>query len=206
MRSRVECRIRVTASDPQDGAMWKAFDELMVQIASATEPYWLAAEVGGCVVDAIIDSLPAEYVYLIWASLTDRWERKPDERRDAEAQMRRAATEWLAVRNDAVSRERYFDHWLHDVCGYERQPSPSASRREALLRALCIGLGFCDTGLTPDDLGDAMTASEIADLVLSGEGLDPATTRRTLHDSIRQVIDDWLFDPNGRGANSGLPR
>ena len=81
-----------------------------------------------------------------------------------------------------------------------------ASRREALLGELCVGVGFCDTGLTPDELADPIEASEILELVLNGEGLDPATTRSALRESIRRLIDDWLFDPDGRGASSGLPR
>jgi transcriptional antiterminator Rof (Rho-off) len=100
--------------------MWERLDALMEQIASADEPYPIASEVGGCVLDAIIDSLPAEYVYLIWAELTDHWELKPDERAEAETLMRRAATEWLAVRHDATARERHLDRWMFEVCGYKR--------------------------------------------------------------------------------------
>ena len=87
-----------------------------------------------------------------------------------------------------------------------RMGGPPVSRREALLRELCMDLGFCDTGLTPDDLTDGVAATEIVELVLSGEGLDPTATPGTLRQAMRQLIDDWLFDPNGRGARSGLPR
>jgi hypothetical protein len=44
----------------------------------------------------------------------------------------------------------------------------------------------------------------MVELVLRGEGLDPSTTPGTLRESIEQLIDDWLFDPNGYGARSGL--
>jgi len=92
------------------------------------------------------------------------------------------------------------------VTQLRRMSGPPASRREALLRELCVDLGFCDTGLTPDDLVNPSAASEVVDLVLSGEGLDSATTRSTLRESVRRLIDAWLFDPDGRGARSGLPR
>jgi hypothetical protein len=35
--------------------------------------------------------------------------------------MVRAAREWLAVgARDSNAVARYFDYWLHDVCGHER--------------------------------------------------------------------------------------
>ena len=111
---------RVPASEPQDSATWEKLGALMTQIATATEPYWLGIDVMGCVVDAITVSATANSVYLIWAELTDRYELKVEERPEAEAEMRRAASEWLAIRHDAVARERYLDRWRYDICGYER--------------------------------------------------------------------------------------
>jgi hypothetical protein len=110
----------VAANEAQEAAMWERLDSLMAQIATANEPYWLGTEVLGCVVDAITVSATANSVYLIWASLTDRYELKVAERPEAEAEMARAASEWLATTNDAAARERYLDHWRYDICGYER--------------------------------------------------------------------------------------
>jgi hypothetical protein len=186
--------------------MWERLDELMVQVASADEPYGLGGEVCGCVLSAVASSVDASRVYQVWAELTDRYELRPDERGETEELMRRAAREWLAASHEEAARERYLDHWLYDVCGYQRHQQPPASRREAALRELCVGLGFCDTGLTPDDLADPIASAEMVDLVLRREGLDPATTRSTLRESVLRVVEDWLFDPNGRGARSGLPR
>jgi hypothetical protein len=100
--------------------MWEGLDALMEQIASAAEPYRIAARVGGCVLDAIVDSVPAEYVYLVWVGLTDRWELKPDQRVEAEKEMRRAASEWLAAMHDDAARDRHLDHWMFEVLGYKR--------------------------------------------------------------------------------------
>jgi hypothetical protein len=112
--------VSVSVDEPQDAGMWERLDALMVEIAAATKPSPIASEVGGCVLDAITESVPAEYVYLIWAGLTDHWELKPDERTEVEALMRRAATEWLAVAHDDAARDRYLDHWMFEVLGYER--------------------------------------------------------------------------------------
>ena len=100
--------------------MWERVDSLMVRIADAEEPYLLGTEVGGCVMDEIVKSVVASRVYRLWGSLTDMYELRPEERREAEALMRRAATEWLAVRDDDAARDKYFDRWLYNVCGHDR--------------------------------------------------------------------------------------
>ncbi|SCE96420.1 hypothetical protein GA0070607_3745 [Micromonospora coriariae] len=57
----------------------------------------------------------------LWGALTDWVELKPDEADQAEAAMRQAAQDWLGVdQADRCAVERYLDHWLHDICGYER--------------------------------------------------------------------------------------
>lgn len=48
--------------------------------------------------------------------------------------------------------------------------------------------------------------SEIVDRILRAEGIDQpeyydTQTRR----DFTQILNDWLFDPHGRGATSGLP-
>jgi len=79
------------------------------------------------------------------------------------------------------------------------------SRRAALLQDLCERGGYCSTGLTPKDLTDGLSADEIAEMVLRGEGLDPVMERKKCEEVAREVRD-WLFDPRGRGVKSGLPR
>lgn len=100
--------------------MWERVDALMARIADAEEPYPLGTDVGGCVRDEIVESVVASRVYRLWGGLTDMYELRPEERREAEALMRRAATEWLAVKDDGAARDKYLDHWLYHVCGHER--------------------------------------------------------------------------------------
>ena len=76
--------------------------------------------------------------------------------------------------------------------------------REALLEELCAHGGFCTTGLTPEDLTEELSAREIAELVLEGEGLDPRLNAK-MREGVERTVNDWLFDAHGRGARSGLP-
>ncbi len=78
---------------------------------------------------------------------------------------------------------------------------------DALLEELCTKYGWC---LEPDDRdsllqSDTGDADAIADAIVAGElgnaGLCDHRTRSWL----TSLIDDWLFDPSGRGAASGLP-
>jgi hypothetical protein len=65
--------------------------------------------------------------------------------------------------------------------------------------------GYCSTGLTVDDLTADLSADEITEMVLRGEGLDPVMTDRKQAASVLRTVEDWLFDPRGRGIKSGLP-
>ncbi|MET7808489.1 hypothetical protein [Micromonospora chersina] len=57
----------------------------------------------------------------LWGALTGWAELKPDEADKAEAAMRQAAQDWLGLNQaDRCAFEGYLDHWLHDICGYER--------------------------------------------------------------------------------------
>jgi hypothetical protein len=64
------------------------------------------------------DSLHA--LSLVWGSLTDWIENKPQETAQAEAEMRRAAREWLAVPDDEAALRAYFDRWVYDEMGYAK--------------------------------------------------------------------------------------
>ena len=86
----------------------------------ADEPYRVAVEVSNAASEALLTSLTACQHYRTWAALEDWDELTPDERPEAVAAMRRAATQWLIVKEDAAARERYFDDWLYDVLGYRR--------------------------------------------------------------------------------------
>jgi hypothetical protein len=79
---------------------------------------------------------------------------------------------------------------------------------EAALIELCVKYGYCIPdekahpllGDVPDD-ADAFLAA-----VLAADGRDPALVDKRERQELRGVVCDWLFDPQGRGAKSGLPR
>jgi hypothetical protein len=63
-------------------------------------------------------------LWLIWGSLTDWIDgpkgENPGEVDKANSAMRRAAEEWLPIAQNAEARDRYFDRWAYEECGYER--------------------------------------------------------------------------------------
>jgi hypothetical protein len=85
---------------------------------------------------------------------------------------------------------------------------PDATRVNSLLSQICAERGWC---LPPGS--DELVRSTVADgdaavvdmLIRTELEIDPvmcdAATRRWLTGK----VNDWLFDPNGRGASSGLP-
>jgi hypothetical protein len=81
------------------------------------------------------------------------------------------------------------------------------SRRAACREELCARLGYCggDRWLAPSDLAGE-TADVVVDTVLVVEGLDPSTVDAGQRAQIKAVVDAWLFEPDGRGERSGLPR
>lgn len=81
-----------------DQFVWTRVDELMARCATAKDPYPIVSEIRGCVLDTMPRSVDATSVYLIFGELEDMHDLKPEARRRAEALMRRAANEWLAVK------------------------------------------------------------------------------------------------------------
>jgi hypothetical protein len=79
------------------------------------------------------------------------------------------------------------------------------SRRAALLHELCARHGYCND-LDADSFTDARDVDAVVDAVLVAEGLDPATCERATRAPLAEAVNDWLFDPQGRGVRSGLPR
>ena len=69
-------------------------------------------------------------------------------------------------------------------------------------------LGYCggQAGWLGESDLNADTPDAVVDAVLVREGLDPLTADAAQRAEIRAVVEDWLFDPSGRGARSGLPR
>lgn|GEM_PF-6149247 len=86
--------------------------------------------------------------------------------------------------------------------------SKPASRVEAALGELCVKYGYC----LPEEQAAALLsdvpedADAFVDAVLIAEGRDPALADTRERHALRDVVRDWLFDGQGRGAKSGLPR
>jgi hypothetical protein len=80
------------------------------------------------------------------------------------------------------------------------------SRAEGLFAAVCARLGFCDTGLPTENFADDLTADEITDMIVRGEGLDPVMIRKELRQQVREIVVDWWFKHDGPGTSSRLPR
>jgi hypothetical protein len=72
-----------------------------------------------------VQDVAARPLSLIFGNLTDPvdWPGHEDEIPAAEAEIRRAAEEWLVVANDSDGRDRYFDRWLHESPGHPHPPA-----------------------------------------------------------------------------------
>ena len=69
-------------------------------------------------------------------------------------------------------------------------------------------LGYCggETRWSVESDFDSDTPDAVVDTVLVVEGLDPADVDPGQRAQLLAVVIDWLFDPQGRGERSGLPR
>jgi hypothetical protein len=99
---------------------YNELDALVAQVPSAENPYEVGLAIMSAAVEPMLTPDIASRQYVVWGGLTDWFELKPDERAEALRDMRRAATEWDAVRADPTARDRYFDRWRYDVLGLER--------------------------------------------------------------------------------------
>jgi hypothetical protein len=87
-------------SQPYDAA-WKIWDKAMSLVSTSSH---------------VMHAL-----WLIWGSLTDWMENRPEETRHAESKMRQAAKEWLELNRDDANQEKaYLDRWVFDEMGYAR--------------------------------------------------------------------------------------
>ena len=77
---------------------------------------------------------------------------------------------------------------------------------DALLEELCVGYGWC---LEPNDYHasevEVVDRETVIDAILHAEYGDSRAADRATRRWLAALADDWLFDPRGRGASSGLP-
>ncbi|WP_249997446.1 hypothetical protein [Actinoplanes sp. M2I2] len=86
---------------------------LMGQVVSAADASIPAASIMAALHDHLETEEFATSLYLVWGCLGESaWE--PERAADA-------AREWLALdHGDREAVRLYYDHWLFDVCGYQR--------------------------------------------------------------------------------------
>lgn len=83
-----------------------------------------------------------------------------------------------------------------------------ASRLNSLLSQICIERGWC---LSPDGYERVRQAipdgiNAVVDTIICIElETDPVLCDKHTRRWLRGKVDDWLFDPQGRGVSSGLP-
>jgi len=90
------------------------------------EEYDAGLDMMSYTVDYLTTEQNAGSLYLIWGCLTD-WidgprAAEPGVYEQAITDMRRAATQWLDLRECDEALEPYLDRWLYDICGYRRDP------------------------------------------------------------------------------------
>jgi hypothetical protein len=91
----------------------------------------------------------------------------------------------------------------HVFVGY-----PNATRLNSLLSQICVERGWC---IAPDDHAQvrqaiAGGADAVVDTLIRIElQIEPVMCDKRTHRWLYGKVVDWLFDPRGRGASSGLP-
>lgn len=94
----------------------------------------MASDIGDTASEALVTSITACHHYRMWRELTDWYELKPDERSQAVAAMRRAATEWLGANDDAAARQRFFERWRFEMKALVTPLTPGEMKALAYLK------------------------------------------------------------------------
>jgi hypothetical protein len=86
---------------------------------------------------------------------------------------------------------------------------PDATRLNSLLTEICIERGWCIGG-TEDPARVRQTIDAGIDAVVDAlirieMRIEPVMLDKETRRWLRGKVDDWLFNPRGRGASSGLP-
>ncbi|MEU5530676.1 hypothetical protein ABZ744_27460 [Micromonospora chersina] len=101
-------------------------NQLIRRILGADRAYDTAVDLWGELGPPELEDALMLSLYLQWAAFTDWVELKPEEEQEASREMVRAARQWLALDlTDDAALDRYFDHWLHEILGYERDRNQS---------------------------------------------------------------------------------
>lgn len=123
-------------SDADEAETLGRVDAIIETLPTADEPYCVANAVAGAASDALVTSITACRHYELWMGLTDWYELKPSETSEAVAAMRRAASEWLSVRDDPAEQQRYFERWRFELRALCPPITPSELKALAYLKDL----------------------------------------------------------------------
>jgi hypothetical protein len=115
----------MTPVDPISTALADIENEMRRMVAGETEPYASGLKILGTAM-SVTDSPDLMHpLWLIWGSLTDWVENRPEEQDAAEAAMLRASREWLAIAaSDERSKVSYLDRWVYQEMGYAKKINP----------------------------------------------------------------------------------
>jgi hypothetical protein len=116
----------MTPVDPKSSALAAIENQMRRMLNGETEPYASGLKIWETAMSSHTDSPDLMHpLWLIWGSLTDWVENRPEEQALAEAAMLRASREWLAIEaSDESSKASYLDRWVYQEMGYERQINP----------------------------------------------------------------------------------
>lgn len=85
---------------------------------------------------------------------------------------------------------------------------PDKSRTNALLWELCVKYGWCDVRYQAEAfhrlVESGAAVATLVDAILLAEGAQLDHPARSEY--LERLVEDWLFDPAGRGARSNLAR
>jgi hypothetical protein len=120
----VRAKKAMPPTDDISTALQTIEEEMRKMLSGEAEPYSCGWEIWGTAFKNADKSMEVMWpLWLIWGALTDWAENGPQEKTKAEAEMLRAAREWLSLdRTDPAARKAYLDRWVYDEMGYERKP------------------------------------------------------------------------------------
>lgn len=85
---------------------------------------------------------------------------------------------------------------------------PNATRVHSLLSEICREWGYCLPPGSDEKIRSTIPEGEqaVVELIIQIElGIEPIMAAKDTHRYLRSKVIDWLFNPHGRGAASGLP-
>lgn len=114
----------------------------------------------------------------------------------------------MAVREAIPKRPSCEEADARQVCDAQAVDlHPELSRTNALLWEICTKYGWCDVRFQAEAFCELVRsgadADTVVDAILRAEGAELDHPHRDRY--LQRVVEDWLFDPQGRGAHSGMP-